>query len=229
MAVRAIILDMDGTAVQYEQGDFHSSWDALGHRVCDREEWDEGVRRYYGRPEAYEEWLQYNARLLAGVSLARARELLLPGGKPPYSPGFEEFFAGAAERYVCGLISSGVDLVCEAIRMAFGFAFAISNRLEAANGRFTGGAQLRVPLWEKERVLREVAAARGLGLEEICFVGDNENDLGVLAIVGVPVLFRPRERLLAHPRAGEVLARARVITDFRELAEVLGEDGEAVA
>lgn len=221
--IRAIFVDMDGTAVHYEQGDFHSSWDALGHTLCDRTQWDRALDLFYGQPEKYADWLQYNVTLLAGKRVADAEDVLFPGGKPPYTPGFESFFRTISGRYITGIISSGVSVVSQFIVEAIGIDFEISNFVELEDGIFTGRTEQRVPLWEKDRIVREQAARFGLTPAQVCFVGDNENDLPALGVVGLPVLFNPKDRLWGHTDAvsRRILERCRVIRNFRELYDLL--------
>lgn len=224
MEIKAIYVDMDGTAVSYETGDFHSSWDALGHSLCDRQDWDAGTKRYYPHPDLYEEWISYNARLLKGKTIEQAEQALFPNGELPYNLGFKEFFLEARDTFSTGIISSGVDLVAAKIVEDLKLSFFIANQLEVVNQRFTGIAHALVPLWAKQSVVAECAERSGIALENVCFVGDNENDLPVLEVVGLPILFVSHlsKISLAHRLVHQARTRnLQVIDDFRELWEVL--------
>ncbi|MDX2379940.1 MAG: HAD hydrolase family protein [Acidimicrobiia bacterium] len=86
------------------------------------------------------------------------------------------------------------------------------------------GAKLRVDViqgsGDKEAALREVVAARGLDLDRVMYIGNDDNDAGALSIVGWPIV--PAD---AHP---DVVGLARHTTSakggegvLRELADLL--------
>ncbi|MBN2057146.1 haloacid dehalogenase-like hydrolase [bacterium] len=218
--IKAVYADMDGTLVSYAQGSFHSSWDAVGHSLCERSEWDEGFQRYYGHPEKYEEWIQYNANLLCGKSVEAARQALLNNGSPPYNRGVRRFYRAVTSRVITGIVTSGLGLLARHVQAQLGMNFAVANELLTADGRFTGLAQTHVPLWQKADVVRRRAEQDGVMLECTCFIGDNENDIPVLKLVGLPVIFKPyagRSALVKSMAAETGRPDVLVIDSFMEL------------
>ncbi len=196
MSFRAVFFDLDGTLVRYRGVDFESSWGALGVAAGIPEEWRRVQEKYLPHPELYDRWLQENARLLAGKPVAPILERLLP---PPYPPGVREAIAELRKRgFILGIVSSGVSLVADYVREDLGLDFAVANVLEVSDGRFTGRAILRVPLWEKARVVREMAGRFGIDLREVAFVGDNFNDIPVFEDVGLGIAYAPKDPRVAR-------------------------------
>ncbi len=210
--IRAVFFDLDGTLVRYRGVDFESSWGAIGVAAGLAVEWKRVQERYLPHPELYDRWLQANAELLAGRAVEPILKKLLP---PPYPEGAREALEALRARgMVLGIISSGLSLVADYVREDLGLDFAVANVLEVRDGRFTGRAHLRVPLWEKDKVVHRMAAEHGLASEEIAFVGDNFNDIAVFRTVGLGIAYAPKD-----PRVAEA---AHVVThEFREIPALI--------
>ncbi|HLC80852.1 MAG TPA: HAD family phosphatase [Candidatus Nanoarchaeia archaeon] len=210
--IKLIVCDMDGTLVQYESGDFQSSWDAIGKAAGKWPEWQAAVEKYYEgackNHAVYEEWLKYNAGLLRGVKVDTVAEKIFP---IPYSPGVKEFFSETEGKCRRGILTSGVDLVAEKIKQENSLEFCLANLLRVnKKGEFTGEALSVVGLQQKGERLRMLADMQGISLLEVCYIGDHENDLPAMEIAGFPVAFNPKRE--------EVRKKAKaVIGDFREL------------
>ncbi len=210
--IRAVFFDLDGTLVRYREVDFESSWGAIGVAAGLAEEWRRVQERYLPHPELYDRWLQANAALLAGKEVRPILERLLP---PPYPQGAREAIGELKARgMILGIVSSGLSLVADYVREDLGLDFAIANVLEVREGRFSGRAILRVPLWEKDKVVRRVVAEYGLDPGEVAFVGDNFNDIVVFRTVGFGIAYAPKD-----PRVEKA---AHVVThDFREIPSLI--------
>ncbi len=148
---------------------------------------------------------------MRGIKLADAERHLFP---VPYSPGVREFFSGR-NGYVTGILSAGVGLVAERIAKELDLDFVISNPIEVSSGEFTGEGELRVNLWKKDSDLSRIAEEHKLDLQKMLYVGDNDNDIPVFGIVGLPIAFNPKTKETAK-------AARHVIGDFRELNGIVG-------
>jgi len=96
------------------------------------------------------------------------------------------------------LVSGGFTAFAEPVAAEIGFARALANRLEIADGRLTG--RVLPPIVDaaaKERLLRERAARRGLALTETLAVGDGANDLPMLRAAGMGIAFRAKPAVAA--------------------------------
>jgi len=211
--IKAVIFDLDGTLVRYQGVEFESSWGAIGVAAGVKKEWDQLLGEYLSRKGAYAEWMQENARLLAGIPVEKLDSGLFP---PPYAVGVPNAIEQLRGSYRLGILSSGVDLVADRVRLELGLDFAVANRLLVSGGRFTGATETVVDLWEKAKVMRRLAERQGLALHEICYVGDHINDLPVMQIVGASIAYNPKDERL------EKIADV-VTSDFARIPAILGE------
>lgn len=210
--IRAVFFDLDGTLVRYHGVAFESSWGALGEAAGVGALWDRLLDRYRGRLDEYPDWVRENAALLRGIPVARVLPVMFP---PPYAPGVVEAVADLrASGYILGIVSSGVDLVAERVRVELDLAFAVANELRIADGVFTGEAVVRVGLADKRRVVEQQAHRLGLDLREIAFVGDHLNDVPVFGAVGCAIAYAPKEPAVAA--AAQV-----VVHDFLSIPELV--------
>ncbi|RMF54835.1 hypothetical protein D6745_03995 [Candidatus Woesearchaeota archaeon] len=213
--IKIVCTDLDGTLAQYDRGEFHSSWDALAWVLPDdrRKEWDENLKKYYPRPDLYEEWNRKDAQLLKGIPIKDAEKVLFP---IPYSPGAREFFIEKSGRYITGILSSGIDIVARRACQELGMNFWRANVFGVRNGRFDGSVE-QIDMWRKHEVLLEILAEEfpGIKPENVCYVGDHEIDIAVFKVVGLPIAMNPKNNDVVEAAEG------RVITDFRELEEYL--------
>ncbi len=193
--LRAVFFDLDGTLVRYHGYPYESSWGAVGAAAGLAAEWDALLSRYLGIPHSYRLWVEENARLLAGVHLARIEAAVFP---PPYALGAPEAACALRKRgHILGIVSSGVALVAERVGHELGMHFALANELEVADGRFTGRARIHVDLEGKLGQVQACAARYGLDLSQVAFVGDHLNDIPVLQAVGLGIAYAPKDPSVA--------------------------------
>ncbi len=194
--IKMILTDGDGTLWEYNNKPFQSSWDALPESFPPKmkERWFSMRDAFFNTRKAkvtsYSDWFDHQLRMLKGHSLSSVEKFLFP---IPYSKGARNFFLNLKTGHKKGIVSSGVNLVADRARDELGMNFSFSNVLNVKNGRFTGDGNLLLDLDGKADVVRRIAKDNNTRLSEICFVGDNENDLPVLEIVGRPIAFNPKD------------------------------------
>ena len=211
--ISTVVFDLDGTLVRYQGVEFESSWGAIAVAAGVQSQSQRLLDEFLARPDAYPEWVRRDAALLTGIPVRRIAEKIFP---PPYAAGVREAIGRLRERYSFGILSSGVDLVAEYVRADLGLGFAVANRLFVEDGCFTGESETRVHLWEKDKVMQQIAAERDLALSEICYVGDHINDIPVMQIVGLSIAFNPKD--------GKLEASADYVThDFAEIPHLIEE------
>ncbi|BBK42447.1 phosphoserine phosphatase SerB [Allostella vacuolata] len=94
---------------------------------------------------------------------------------------------------VTALVSGGFMLFIEPVRAAIGFDLAFGNELGLDADRLSGEIpQLPITAEGKRAVLRDLAAAHGLAMDETMAIGDGANDLAMLAAAGLGIGFRPK-------------------------------------
>lgn len=193
--ISAVVFDLDGTLVRYRGVEFESSWGALADAAGVGDASRALLAEYFARRDAYPEWVARDAALLAGIPIDGVAERLFPA---PYADGVVSAVERLRGRYRLGIVSSGVDLVADWVRDDLGLDFALANHLEVVGGRFTGGSETRVDLWNKGDALRAVLAEQGLEASEICYVGDHVNDLPALELAGLAIAANPKDDLLVE-------------------------------
>ncbi len=81
MKIKALVVDMDGTAVSYPNEPFHSSWDALAEILSKekKQKWFE-LRDTYLKKGAlfYSEWFEKQVSFLSGLELQKVSRYLFP-------------------------------------------------------------------------------------------------------------------------------------------------------
>ena len=112
----------------------------------------------------------------------------------PYSPGVKEFLAATKGKLIRGLLSSCVDVVGQHAADETEMEFTFCNRVHHRDGVFTGTLNYDVPTWEKHLRIPEICAKYNVTPEEICHIGDNENDLSVFERVGSRSRSTPKRR-----------------------------------
>ena len=223
--INTLIFDMDGTLVEYKNKPFNSSWDVMAGLLSQekREKWFQQRDFYLDKKEFYSEWYINQVALLCNLKLQEAIGALFP---IPYSRGVRGFFSDKnshRNNYTTGILTSGIDLVAEKIRCDFKMDFCVCASILEVNGDiFTGKGKCYQSLWEKNLDLLKVAREKNLNLQEILYVGDNENDIPVFELVGFPVAFKPKTkktRDFVNKRSGFI------INDFGELNLILDKYG----
>jgi len=210
-ALRAVLFDLDGTLVRYRGVDFESSWGAIAAAAGVGQASRKLLQRYLPQRGAYAEWVREDAALLAGIPLSKVAAGVFP---PPLAEGVRDAVARLRDRYVLGIVSSGVALVADRVCEELGLDFAIANVLTVENGRFTGGSELNVDLWGKANVVRHIARDNNWRLREVCYVGDHFNDVPVLRMVGLGIAVHVKDPAVAE-------ASSIVASGFQEIPELV--------
>jgi len=209
-----VTLDMDGTIVNYPEGQFGSSWDAIGYNTPYKKEWIQLLEDYYPRSkdnDVYTEWGQKNCELLKGLPVVPILNNIFP---VKYVNGVKETVEELHKREKkVGLLSGGVDLVCERVVEETGMDFYYCNRVFVKDNVFTGKGDIRVKLWNKDKIFREICNSYDVPLEEAVHVGDHVNDIPVFEIAGLGIAFNPKSK--------NVKRSADVVIESDDLRDIL--------
>lgn len=182
---RLVVFDMDSTLIQAEVIDELAKEAGVGEEVAAitaaamrgdldfRQSLARRVALLAGLPEATLERVAARLRLTEGAELVTSTLKRLG--------------------YKIGIISGGFDYFGSRLQTQLGFDYMFANRLEIADGRLTGrvlGEIVDGP--RKAELLRQLAAAEGLRLEQTIAVGDGANDLPMLSIAGLGIAFHAK-------------------------------------
>jgi len=182
---RLVVFDMDSTLIQAEVIDELAKEAGVGDEVA-------AITAAAMRGELdFRQSLTRRVALLAGLpeetlATVAARVRLTDGA---------ELVTSTLKRlgYKIGIISGGFDYFGRRLQERLGFDYMHANRLEIVDGRLTGrvvGEIIDGP--RKAALLREIAAAEGLRLEQTIAVGDGANDLPMLSVAGLGVAFHAK-------------------------------------
>lgn len=182
---RLVVFDMDSTLIQAEVIDELAKEAGVGEAVA-------AITAAAMRGELdFRQSLTRRVALLAGLpeetlATVAARVRLTDGA---------ELVTSTLKRlgYKIGIISGGFDYFGRRLQDQLGFDYMHANRLEIVDGRLTGrvvGEIIDGP--RKAALLREIAAAEGLRLEQTIAVGDGANDLPMLSVAGLGVAFHAK-------------------------------------
>ncbi len=116
------------------------------------------------------------------------------------TPGGAELVATMrANGGYCALVSGGFTEFTGRVARRLGFDEHRANTLVAADGRLTGTvAEPILGRDAKVAALREICAARDVGLDRAMAVGDGANDLGMLALAGSGVALHAKPVVAAE-------------------------------
>jgi len=212
--LKVLTIDVDGCLISYENvgGRFHSSWEAIGFAYGLNEIWSKRLDTFYGNPEYDKMWAEEDAKDLSGKDVDTALKVLYP---LPYCDGSQNFSIASKGKFIRGLLTSAIDLVAKQAQKELGLDFCFCNTLHRNNGHFSGSLDYLVPLWEKDRLLPQICREYNVNLEEICHIGDNENDIPVAEKVGLFIAVNPKTRKV------ETLANY-IAEDFNQVSSFLG-------
>jgi phosphoserine phosphatase len=205
MASFLVVLDVDSTLIENEVIEL------LADQAGSLTEVEEITRRAMNGEIDFEESLRARVATLEGLPVSAFATV---GAMVEVTAGVPELIAGvqgAGGRIA--VVSGGFHEVLDPVAERLGLDHWRANRLEAVDGRLTGG--LTGPIIDakaKADTLVEWARDAALPLSRTVAVGDGANDLPMMAICGLAVGFDAKApvRDLAH-----------VLIDERDLSAVL--------
>lgn len=182
---RLVVFDMDSTLIQTEVIDELAAAAGVGEEVAT-------ITRAAMEGELdFEASLRRRVSLLAGLdesALARIADRL------PLTEGAARV-TNTLKRlgYKLGILSGGFDYFGYRLQTRLDIDYMYANRLEIVDGKLSG--RLLGPIVDgpmKAELLKRIAAAEGLRLEQTIAVGDGANDLHMLAVAGLGVAFHAK-------------------------------------
>lgn len=187
-----LLADMDSTMIGQECIDELADIAGVGARV------KEITARAMNGELDFEGALRERVGLLEGLEadvidlVWTERITLTPGGR-------ELIATMRANGGYCALVSGGFTQFTQHVADALAFDLHRANTLIEADGRLTG--HVGEPILGREAkvaALREVCAARGVGLDRAMAVGDGANDLGMLNLAGAGVAIHAKPVVAAE-------------------------------
>ncbi len=139
----------------------------------------------------FAESLTDRVRLLEGVPVAVLDEVAAAIRLTPGARTFIRTLKRMGMRI--GLLSGGFTWFTDRLAAELELDHSYANELEIEDGRLTG--RLLGPIVDRARkaeILREIARAEGIALDQVVAIGDGANDLDMLAAAGLGIGFNPK-------------------------------------
>jgi phosphoserine phosphatase len=211
MGFKLVSIDADGTFFNYKNFEHGSSWEAVHEAAGTYGKSVELLEKYVGRKEMYDRWVKESMSLLRGGNVSLVKSKILP---PPYSENAREAVLELKKMGLCcGIISAGLDIVCNYIEKDLDLDFCLCNKLDVENGMFTGTGRTDVP-WDKGKSLEKVCSRMGVRQDQAVAVGDGENEIDMFGKAGLGIAYRPKSE--AVKKAADI-----VVSDLREIPMII--------
>jgi phosphoserine phosphatase len=209
MPLRFVAFDMDGTLVNVA-----SSWAAVHEHFGVHNA--DGLRRFLANEIDDHEFIRSDIRIWwradPDLTLETIDRIL---AEVPLMPGAHALVDALHARGVrTAIVSGGIDLLARRIGRELGIDLVLANGFRtSSDGRLTGEGIVRVPINDKERVVRELQAQLGVAPPETAAVGNSAIDVGMFRRSRVGVAFLPED--------DAVRRAATHVVAVRDLAKVL--------
>jgi len=184
-STRLVVLDVDSTLIRNEVIDLLAEVAGDGGRVAELTE-----RAMRGEID-FEDSLRERVALLAGQPESVIHDAI---GRMVLTPGARTFVRTLRRLgYRIAIISGGFTHFTDHLAELLDLDHAHANRLEVEDGVLTGRLSSEVVDADaKAALLRRIAAAEGVPLEQVVAVGDGANDLPMLQTAGLGIAFNAK-------------------------------------
>ncbi len=182
---RLVVLDVDSTLIQDEVIELLAAEAGCGAEVA------EITARAMAGELDFEESLRERVSRLAGTEADVFERV---GDQVRLTPGARTFVRTLKRLgYTVAVVSGGFTPITDRLAAELGLDHAIANTLEVVDGRLTGRLLGSVvDRAGKAEVLRRIAAAEHIPLEQVVAIGDGANDLDMLAAAGLGIAFNAK-------------------------------------
>ncbi|HKV89582.1 MAG TPA: HAD-IB family phosphatase [Thermoplasmata archaeon] len=207
--LRLVAFDMDGTLV-----DAKSSWAAVHAHFGDHN--DLGLELFNAGTIDDHEFLRRDIQVWwkhkPDLTMADLEEIL---ARVPLMPGARPLLDALRNAHVTtAIVSGGIDVLARRVASELGIDVALANGFHVRpDGRLTGEGIIRVPIKDKESVVRKLQADLGIRPDETASVGNSEIDVGMFKRSAVGVAFLPED--------DEVRKGATAVVEEKDLARLI--------
>jgi phosphoserine phosphatase len=182
---RLVAFDMDSTLIEAEVIDELAAEAGVGEQVSTITE-----RAMRGELE-FEESFRARVALLKGLEESALEKV---AGRLKITEGAEHLIVTLNTLgYKTAILSGGFTYFARHLQARLGIDYIFANELDIEGGRVTGRVTGTIVDGErKAELLRELASAEGVDLQQVIAVGDGANDLPMLSIAGLGIAYRAK-------------------------------------
>ena len=182
---RLVAFDMDSTLITTEVIDELAKLAGVYDRVSSVTE-----RAMLGELD-FQESLRERVSLLKGLPESSLKSVAM---NLPLTEGVEHLFRTLNFLgYKTAILSGGFTYFADHLQQKLGIDYVHANKLEISQGQLTGNVlEPIVDSAGKAKLLKELAQAEGISLEQVIAVGDGANDLAMLATAGLGIAFHAK-------------------------------------
>lgn len=182
---RLVVFDMDSTLIEAEVIDELAKRAGVGEQVMSIT--DRAMRGELNFKDSFSE----RVALLKGLSASVLEDI---AHTLPVTEGAAHLISVLRRLgYRTAIVSGGFTYFAKALQAQLGIDYVFANELDIENGLVTGRVTGDVVDGErKAQLLRQLAQAEDISLQQVIAVGDGANDLPMLSIAGLGIAFRAK-------------------------------------
>ena len=182
---RLVVFDMDSTLIEAEVIDELAKRAGVGEQVMSIT--DRAMRGELNFKDSFSERVALLKGLPASVLEDIAHTL-------PVTEGAAHLISVLRRLgYRTAIVSGGFTYFAKALQAQLGIDYVFANELDIENGVVTGRVTGDVvDVERKAQLLRQLAQAEDISLQQVIAVGDGANDLPMLSIAGLGIAFRAK-------------------------------------
>ena len=182
---RLVVFDMDSTLIEAEVIDELAKRAGVGEQVMSIT--DRAMRGELNFKDSFSE----RVALLKGLSASVLEDI---AHTLPVTEGAAHLISVLRRLgYRTAIVSGGFTYFAKALQAQLGIDYVFANELDIENGVVTGRVTGDVVDGErKAQLLRQLAQAEDISLQQVIAVGDGANDLPMLSIAGLGIAFRAK-------------------------------------
>lgn len=182
---RLVVFDMDSTLIEAEVIDELAKRAGVGEQVMSIT--DRAMRGELNFKDSFSE----RVALLKGLSASVLEDI---ANTLPVTEGAAHLISVLRRLgYRTAIVSGGFTYFAKALQAQLGIDYVFANELDIENGVVTGRVTGDVVDGErKAQLLRQLAQAEDISLQQVIAVGDGANDLPMLSIAGLGIAFRAK-------------------------------------
>lgn len=185
MKYKLIVFDIDGTITRHI-----SSWRYIHERL---DLWDALAHKYQEQFLAgkisYKRFCELDAAHWKGLSEQKLYDIFK---EVKYSKNAVRAIRILKKKgFKLAAVSTGLQFMTDRVKKELGFDLVLGNRLDAKNGKLTGGVTINIGHGAKGRTVRSMLKKYHVKPCEAIAVGDSDGDIPMMKLAGYSIAFNP--------------------------------------